>query len=313
MRVESSSVELQLERSSSGFKVSLESLKVLPKNKADNEGFQVSATVKGLGEVNLNAGSEAELKELILKRLLEILTGREIKLLSLKDITPQSPPDLSEPEFAMEYKRTQIDVETETLNVYAYGKLRTSDGREVNFSLELVLTNVEVEVSSQSVRAGSLAIIDPLIINLNGSPDILSDSEFSFDLNFDGKEEKIPELAEGKGFIFFDENNDNLANDGRELIGVKSGDAFGELKELDTDGNGWIDEGDSTLESLKVWLKTPLRDEVKSLKELGIGALYTGSAGTNFPLGGKGVIRDVGVYLKENADVGSLFKVDFFV
>ncbi len=312
MRVEDFSLQMGVQKSAQSLRLTKESFRFLRPNDTERRDFNLIPVRVETKPVEIEADSEVELRELILKKLIEMLTGKKIKLLSVEDLTPQDAHQISEPQLGVEYSKTQLEAKIERLSFYAQGEIRTQDGRRVSFSLELELENIEIEISSQKVRAGSLALIDPLIINLDGSPELLSDSSFSFDLNGDGKDEELPLLAEGKGFIFFDRDGNGRVSDGREILGVKSSDAFKELKELDTDGNGWIDEADSAYDRLKVWLKTPTKDDIKSLRELGIGALYTGSAYGNFGLEDKGIVRNLGIYLRENLEVGSLIKLDFY-
>ncbi len=316
MRVESSSLGIEVQRQEASFKFLREGLRVISQGEGRKDIPLIPVRITQ-EPINLEVKSEAELKEFILKRLIEIMTGKEIETLSIEDITPDTE-NLEVPEFAMEYNREELRVEYKALRVYAYGEVRTSDGRNIKFSIELQLTDIEIEINSEKLRAGSLALIDPLIINLNSSPDIISDSSFSFDINSDGREETIPLLAKGKGFIFFDADGNGSVSDAEEIVGVKTGNAFKELSELDSDGNGWIDEIDPAFNYLKVWLKNEGVDEVKSLRELGIGALYTGSASTLFTLkssAGKSgaLLRNVGVFLYEDGRAGNLLKIDFLV
>lgn len=260
----------------------------------------------------ISAESVEDARELLVKKILEMLTGKKIKTLSINDITRSDIEPIEEPKFGAEYRKEELSVEVSALDFYAYGFIKTKEGEVINFEVSLKLLNVEVEVSSESVRSGSLALVDPLIIDLSGSPDLLSPAKFEFDLEGDGKKENIPYLAGGKGFVFFDMNKNDVA-DGGEIIGVKSGDAFSELKNLDVDNNGWIDEGDGVFEDLKVWIKNIQEDRVVSLKDLGVGALYTGSLDTFFKIRDSGVIGDLGVYVTESGDAGTLAKVDFLV
>ena len=62
-------------------------------------------------------------------------------------------------------------------------------------------------------------------------------------LGGDGWRRRISWMKPGDGLLAYDRNADGKANDGRELFGPQSGDGFGELAALDSDGNGAIDEG----------------------------------------------------------------------
>ncbi|WP_457601150.1 hypothetical protein [Hydrogenivirga sp.] len=309
MRVAEHEVSLSASVSYVKFKLRKESVRVI-ESEGERNSFGVVPLRKELEP--LSTEEVTDVKEMIVKKLLELLTGRKIKTLSFRELTDNELPLVEEPQFGAEYRREELSLKVNTLEFYAYGVVRTEDGRRIEFQVEISLFNLELELEEESVRTGSLALVDPLVIDLSGSPQLLSSSEFEFDLEGDGAKESVPYLAKGKGFIFFD-RNDNERADGGEIVGVRSGDAFGELRSMDEDGNGWIDTGDGAFGKLKVWVKNPTEDKVLSLSRLGVGALYTGSAGTLFNLEGRGLVRNLGIYLKENGDAGLLTKLDFVV
>ena len=68
---------------------------------------------------------------------------------------------------------------------------------------------------------------------------------------------------------------------------------------------------------MKVWTKDDNgNDKLIDLKKAGIGALYLGSAGTEFSLNSEagnktnGIIRKTGIYLKESGEIGTIQHVD---
>ena len=92
---------------------------------------------------------------------------------------------------------------------------------------------------------------------------------------------------------------------------------MGDLREYDSDGNGWIDENDDVFSKLKVWCKDENgKDILMDLKEADIGAIFLGEQQTEFSLGGAdgyrdGVIRSTGVFLREsNGAAGTVQHVD---
>ena len=54
-------------------------------------------------------------------------------------------------------------------------------------------------------------------------------------------------LGKGSGFLALDKDGNGKIDDGNELFGTKSSDGFGDLREYDSDGSGWIDENDEIL------------------------------------------------------------------
>ena len=123
----------------------------------------------------------------------------------------------------------------------------------------------------------------------------------------------------GSGYLALDKNGDDKINDGTELFGVKSGDGFKDLAEYDTDSNGWIDENDEVFDKLKVWSRTDDgKDEMKGLKEAGVGAIFLGAEDTEFTLEGEdgildGKVRKTGIFLKEDGTAGTIQHVDLAI
>ena len=161
-----------------------------------------------------------------------------------------------------------------------------------------------------------LNLCDPLVINLNDNVAGLSDQTFFFDIDADGVKDEISELSKGSGYLALDKNGDGIINDGSELFGTKSGNGFKELSAYDDDGDGWIDEDDEVWSKLKIWTKDEAgKDILLTLKEAGVGAINLQSAKTNFSLNDdknntRGVIRNTGIFLYENGNVGTVQHLD---
>ena len=140
-----------------------------------------------------------------------------------------------------------------------------------------------------------------------------------FDIDADGEKDEISMLGRGSGFLALDLNEDGVINDGSELFGTKSGDGFADLREYDSDGNGWIDENDEVFSRLKVWCKGDDGEDIlMDLKEADIGAIYLGSEDTEFTMNGNdgsrdGVIRSTGFFLKESSGAGTVQHVDMAI
>jgi hypothetical protein len=154
---------------------------------------------------------------------------------------------------------------------------------------------------------------DPLIIGLNGSLPDFSDKKTKFDLNADGTMDEISTLKQGAGFLAIDKNHNGKIDDGSELIGTTNG-GFEELKAFDSDSNGVIDENDSQFKDLKVWEKTDKKDSLKSLKDAGVGALFTDSVQNDYEyiVGGerKALLTGSSFGISENGEALSLSQVE---
>ena len=193
--------------------------------------------------------------------------------------------------------------------------LLTEDGRSIDFGVSFAMSSRLVETAGISV-ARAVNFIDPLVINVSSDVTSISDQSFFFDLDSDGEEEEISFLGKGSGFLAFDRNGDGRIGDGTELFGTKSGNGFKDLSAYDLDGNGWIDENDEIFGKLSVWLRNEDgTDTLLSLKEADVGAIYLGSADTEYSMrdsmfNTSAMLRSSGLFLKESGGVGTVQQVD---
>ena len=209
--------------------------------------------------------------------------------------------------------------EAESTTFATSGIVRTADGRDINFNMEVSMSRA-FTASINSLEVESYIKTDPLMINLDTDIGSVSDQKFFFDLDTDGKEEEISFAGKGSGFLALDRNGDGKINDGSELFGTKSGDGFKDLAAYDADGNGWIDENDAIFSQLKIWTKDEDgKDKLISLKDADVGAIYLGNADTQFSLKDddhklNGEIKKTGIYLHESSgEVGTVNHVDLTV
>lgn len=209
-----------------------------------------------------------------------------------------------------------LKAETEITTFESKGKVQTSDGRSLEFNVEVGMSRAFME-KLDLLEAEDYIFTDPLVINYDTSMAAISDQKFMFDLDADGKEESISFAERGSGFLALDKNGDGVINDGSELFGTKSGDGFRDLAAFDEDGNGWIDENDSVFNKLKVWTKDENgKDMLLDLKQADVGAIFLGSVDTEFSLQNvnhetDAVIRKTGIFLKESTgEVSTINHVD---
>lgn len=210
-------------------------------------------------------------------------------------------------------------MEQESVSFSAMGMVHTADGREIEFGVNLNMSRGFAGAFFETTDTQAV-LTDPLVINLESGSASLKDQSFYFDLDSDGKGEKIASLGSGSGFLSYDKNRDGKINDGSELFGTKSGDGFKDLAAFDEDSNGWIDENDKIFKDLKVWVKNEDgSDRLLDLKEANVGAIYLGNVDTQFHLNEQGtnktqaVIQKTGVFLKETGEVGTVQHVDLAV
>jgi hypothetical protein len=275
----------------------------------------------------------------ILIQLIEKLTGHKIHLVKPGDVptnadaaarqagnnaaaaadaqvAAQNAPAQPQPAgWGVEIHVQQVHHETETTAYRATGQVVTADGQAVSFDFQLGMHRDLTQQVNIDVLAGdAIKKVDPIALNLNGGPVALSETRTAFDINSDGTAEKVALPAAGTYFLALDRNGNGTVDNGTELFGPATGSGFGELKTLDGDGNGWIDESDAAYASLRLWSGPD--GATKSLAEAGVGALYVGqSVSTQFDIRSGanetlGQVVSSSVYLGENGKPGALQQVD---
>lgn len=207
--------------------------------------------------------------------------------------------------------------EQETTCFDAKGTAVTADGREISFSISLEMSRSFTAMAEQQIDFGQPRLCDPLVINLEGPASDVTDQKFFFDIDADGTEEEISALGSGSGYLALDKNGDGIINDGSELFGTASGNGFQDLAAYDSDNNGWIDEADAIFSKLRIWTKDENgNDELLTLADAGVGAIYLGYENTDFSLNSpennqtNAVIRKTGIFLYENGGSGTVQQLD---
>lgn len=215
-------------------------------------------------------------------------------------------------------ERETLYMETETTSFSTTGTVKTADGREINFNLDVSMSRSFTQYTRENVETVG-TFIDPLVINLNGNVAEVSDQKFYFDLDADGEEEAISRLCEDSGYLALDFDEDGKINDGSELFGTKSGDGFADLAVYDEDKNGWIDENDDIWNKLKIWVQDENgNSKLYSLAEQGVGAICLQNVSTEFGQRGtdgeiNAAIRNTGIFLYENGVAGTIQHLDHVV
>lgn len=206
--------------------------------------------------------------------------------------------------------------ESESTSFSTTGTVKTADGREINFNVNVGMSREFQEYYREDLELASFSFCDPLVINLDTDVAQLEDQTFYFDIDGDGEKDEVSQLGAGSGYLALDKNGDGVINDGKELFGTASGNGFADLAKYDEDGNGWIDENDAVWNKLKIWTKDENgKDVLYTLADKGVGAICLQNASTDFTQKGAngqtlGAIRNTGVFLYENGNVGTVQHVD---
>lgn len=215
----------------------------------------------------------------------------------------------------LNYTHETFQIEREDTAFSTVGTVRTADGREIQFNVNVGMSR-EFQQHYQEQLEEAFVFCDPLVINLDTDIAELSDQTFYFDIDGDGEMDEISGMGAGSGYLALDKNEDGIINDGSELFGTSSGNGFADLAKYDEDGNGWIDENDAIWDKLKIWCKDEKgQDVLYKLADKGVGAICLQNVSTDFTLKGqqgrtKGAIRNSGVFLYENGNVGTVQHVD---
>lgn len=277
--------------------------------------------------------SQTYLKKMLLEKLLAAITGKKIRIRLYPDVEAGAGDGaMSKLQEGTAFSATiqikagnlipvemisrQVTVsEDEYLSFSAAGRVKTADGREMEFSAGLEMRR---EFFADTFTQSIARVTDPLALNFDNQGARLSQEKYPFDLNGDGVRENISFVSPGSGFLALDLNQDGWINDGRELFGPVSGDGLGELAFYDRDRNGWIDENDPVFNQLQVWEKDAAgRDHLFLLKDREVGAIYLGSVKAEFNLEkegqSNGQVRRAGLFLTESGVAGSLQQIDLVV
>lgn len=265
----------------------------------------------------------------LLVQVVELMTGKPVRIFDAKALEPgkgstsataamaslgeaASPPAIAY-DFSRRYEEHQH------LAFMAEGVVKTADGQEIRFTVGFEMERRYMESLDVSIRTGQRPVKDPLVLDFGGADARLSDVRFQFDLDGDGHNEHLPMLGGGRGFLAFDRNENGRIDDGNELFGPATGNGFKELAALDSDGNGWVDEGDEHYHRLRVWMPDAQGEgRVMTLQEANVGALFVGSVATPFELKNGhnerlGVMQASSVYLRADGSAGSVSQVDLTV
>lgn len=211
-----------------------------------------------------------------------------------------------------------------SLEVSISGKIIGSDGIEKSLDLSISVSqsfmqNLQISSSNatQNIPQGvNKKVIDPLVIDYEGSGTELSDTKMRFDLDSDGIPDQISTLKKGSGFLALDKNGDGKINDGSELFGTQSGDGFKDLSIYDSNNDGKIDKNDPIYDKLRIWTPDANGEgQLVGLGEKGIGVIYLNAQESQEMMRGEngdllGIKQKTADYLREDGSSGQIHHID---
>ncbi len=327
MKIEQSGVSLFSSHKKSNEVVENESLEMWDSSKTlskNGDRLLLSEEYKNFNKNGMQGVQELSDEQMLdpklmsIVRTLEALTGQKINIAGIKKEPSTTNLTDGRVGWGIRYTKERSEISDEALTFSASGNIKSQDGKSIDFALAFEMKSHTQLYESTSFKAGD-ALIDPLVLNFGADTVTISNMKKDFDLNMDGKNEQFSFVGEGSGFLALDKNSDGIINNGSELFGPTKGNGFAELSAYDGDKNGWIDENDTVFEKLLIWTKDSSGAEnLYSLKEKNVGALYLGKTDTQFDIknGAKmeAFLKESSIYAKEDGSgVGTLQEVDLVV
>lgn len=140
---------------------------------------------------------------------------------------------------------------------------------------------------------------DPLVLDLagNGFTTRGLDDPVRFDLDGDGRSDRISAPSGDDALLALDRNGNGRIDDGRELFGDQHGAAngFAELAKFDDNGDGRIDARDAVFERLSLLrFDAAGRQQSQSLAEAGVAAIELQARDVKQALGAYDEIAQLG-------------------
>lgn len=140
---------------------------------------------------------------------------------------------------------------------------------------------------------------DPLVLDLagNGFATRGLDDAVRFDLDADGRSDRISAPSGDDALLALDRNGNGRIDDGRELFGDQNGAAsgFAELAKYDDNDDGHIDAQDAVFERLRLLrFDAEGRQHSQSLSRAGVAAIELGARDVKIALGAYDEIAQLG-------------------
>ncbi|MFZ2956637.1 MAG: hypothetical protein WA705_07080 [Candidatus Ozemobacteraceae bacterium] len=166
---------------------------------------------------------------------------------------------------------------------------------QMTFSFERVNGRLEIrEIRIPEAVPIQVAKVDPLALDTNGDGLHLTTTDKGawFDMNADGRPEKVGWVQGDDGLLMLDRNGNGTIDNGTEVFGEQNGAAhgFAELAKFDGNRDGVIDSKDKIYKALKLYRDMNSngrieKNELVGLQEAGISSLNLSFQRVNQQLG----------------------------
>jgi len=152
------------------------------------------------------------------------------------------------------------------------------NGQHLSLDYSFYIASEKIQYNSFETTAAALK--DPLIVQFGDQSIGEISGQESFDINQDNNMDNLPFFSGDVGYLVYDKNANNKADNGSELFGPTSGNGFNELAQLDENNNGFLDKEDSAYQQLYLW--QPDKNTWLSLADAGIEAISTQAIATPY-------------------------------
>lgn len=156
------------------------------------------------------------------------------------------------------------------------------DNESFDVSLALEYRMSFESTSTQHLTAQALK--DPLVIQYGQQVMGSATNKVSFDFDADGNNDSLPMFSGDIGYLVYDKNQNNIADDGTELFGPQTNHGFNELSELDENKDGFISASDAHFNDLYLWQENKGNRVWMSLSEAGIKGIHLDSVYTHYDI-----------------------------
>lgn len=216
--------------------------------------------------------------------------------------------------FDLRYFRKTSYQETEATSFRASGSVATADGRQIDFTQALDLARAYARTETISLRATGVANVGALGAGPSTTPPAAAPAAAAPAPEAPATQQA---LSLAGSVLGFDANGDGQIDLKSELVG-QSGNGFTDLAALDSDGNGFVDEGDAAFGKLALVDRTADGLAATTLSGKGVGAIYTGSVATPYTFTGPdnqatAQLARSGIYLNEDGTTGIAQQVNVLV
>lgn len=183
-------------------------------------------------------------------------------------------------------------------------------GSDASFMTSMASVNAQrLELNMRATGGVQIQVADPLVLDLGGQGITTTGiaAGVDFDLNADGRFERMSTVTGDSWFLALDQNDNGRIDDGRELFGDQNGaeHGFAELARHDDNGDARIDAQDAVFARLRlVQLQADGSQTSRTLDEAGVSAIELEHQNVNRALDAYDHVAQTGRFIREDGRQG---------